>query len=146
MRITTLLLLVCLICQTLSAQTTTIPTLTKADYLQKSKSQNTTAWLLLGGGATSSAIGIIIGFKEATDSFASIFSTEIEEPSSTGTVLFIAGAVTMLSSVPFFIASTNNKKKASNLSGFLKMENRPLLYQNNLSKSAYPAIGIKIIL
>ncbi|MBL0273353.1 MAG: hypothetical protein IPQ06_09865 [Chitinophagaceae bacterium] len=46
--------------------TNTVP-ITKTDYLQKSKNQNTTAWVLLVGGATFILAGELIGnSKEST--------------------------------------------------------------------------------
>jgi hypothetical protein len=146
MRIISLLLLVCLICQNISAQTTTRPPLTKADYLQKSKSHKITGFVLLGTGFLSSGVGLIVGIASSGSEFVEALGGPESNGMEIGGTLFYAGLAAMAGSIPFFISSSKNKKKASSLSGFLKMENRPLLYQNNLSKLSYPAIGLKITL
>jgi hypothetical protein len=133
-----------LLVQQVIAQSTPEPVLSKADYLQKSKNQNTAAWILLGGGAVMTSVGMAIGINEATDALGSIFTGEPEEPSSTGSILFFTGAAAMLGSIPLFIASSRNKGKANSLSAFFKIENRPLLQQSSFTKTSYPALGIKI--
>ena len=42
-------------------QTDTVKPMARQDYLDKSKRQKTTAWVLLGGGAALIAIGLLIG-------------------------------------------------------------------------------------
>lgn len=118
--------------------------LSKADYLQKSKNQNTAAWILVGGGAAMVSVGSIIGLADATEAIGSIFTGEPEEPSDAGPILFYTGAAAMLGSIPLFIASSRNKRNANSMSAFFKKENRPLLHRNSFSKASYPALAIKI--
>ncbi len=54
----------------------------------------------------------------------------------------LTGVVSMLASVPFFIASGKNKKRGNSVSGYLKMQKTPLLVKND--KNSYPAIHLKI--
>ena len=43
-----------------SQQTNSLPALTKQDYLQKSRHQNTAAWFLVVGGASLLTTGLVI--------------------------------------------------------------------------------------
>ena len=98
----------------------------------------------MGGGAAMVSVGSIIGLADATEAIGSIFTGEPEEPSDAGPILFYTGAAAMLGSIPLFIASSRNKRKANSMSAFFKMENRPLLHRNSFSKASYPALAIKI--
>lgn len=77
---------------------------TKNYYLEKSKNQKTTAWILLGSG-TAMAIGGAIGFSE----------NFWESSADTYGYIMIAGIVADLVSIPFFISASKNKKKAASL-------------------------------
>ncbi len=118
--------------------------MSKADYLKKSKNQSTAAWVLAGGGVVMVSAGAIIGLNDATEAIGSIFSGETKEPSDAGPILFYSGAAAMLGSIPLFIASSRNKRKANSMSAFLKIENRPLLQKSSFIKTSYPAVGVKI--
>lgn len=133
-----------LLTQTVVAQSTDQPVLSKADYLKKSKNQSTAAWILVGGGAAMVSIGSIIGLTDATEAIGSIFTGETDEPSDAGPILFYTGAAAMLGSIPLFIASSRNKRKANSMSAFFKMENRPLLHRSSFTKASYPALTFKI--
>jgi len=83
-------------------------------YSKKHKNQKTTAWILLAGGATVSLTGLITQAATTTiDLVTIIVGSEPEEFSQTGTYIAYAGMATMATSVPFFIASGKNKKRAS---------------------------------
>ena len=113
-------------------QQTTAPTqpLTKTDYLQKSKNQKTAAWILLVGG-TALAAGSIMW---ATQNLNSTGSGPIG--------LIVAGGVSMLGSIPLFIASGKNKRKAMSMS--FKMQPVPQLQKNSLVNRQAPSLSLKI--
>ena len=129
-----------------NGQETGVKQLSKAEYLKKSKNQSTAAWVLVGGGAAMMTTGAIIGLNDATEAIGSIFSGETKEPSNAGPILFYTGAVAMLGSIPLFIASSGNKRKANNMSAFFKMENRPFVQKSSFINASYPAFGLKITL
>jgi len=120
----------------------------QSDYLQKSKKQKKTGTILLIGGAgliiTSFIIpkgelvydGICVGYlcddKYKNDGIKSGF--------------FIAGGVAALSSIPFFIASGKNRRKANEATAFIDIEKKPVLHGMTLSKQSFPAIGLRIVL
>ena len=108
--------------------------LTKQDYLQKSKNQKTTAWVMLGGGAGLILVGTLIGnSKEASFSDA-----------GTGVVLGGIGALSMLGSIPLFIASGKNKRKSMSMS--FKNEMAPQLQKNSFVTRLVPSLSLKISL
>lgn len=94
-----------------AAQDTTVAK-TKEYYLQKSKSQKTTAWVFLGVGAAAVITGAIVGtsLKEEDD-----LNTGFDKM-ATGGGIMLAGTVSCLVSIPFFISASKNKRKAMALS------------------------------
>lgn len=106
-------------------QTNPSQTLTKQDYLKKSKNQKTAAWICLGSGAVLFAI-----------------ATPGEVSLDILPALVIGGGVLVAGSVPLFIASGKNKRKAMNIS--FKIQRSPLLQQSSLFYQNIPAVSIKI--
>jgi hypothetical protein len=103
-----LLIILSLLTVNLFSQTQNLK-LTKDDYLQKSKNQKTTGWVLLAGGTTMAVVGIIIGNNSNLfDSNNSGFEI--------GARLLIVGLATDLVSIPFFISSSSNTRKAATFS------------------------------
>lgn len=96
------------------------------DYLQKSKRQKTTALILAGGGLILEISGAI-AYKYGN---SSIF-------------LFGAGLISQVVSIPFFIASGVNKRKARKASLSFKFDSTPMT-QPTASFHATPAISFKI--
>lgn len=78
-------------------------TKTRDYYLNKSKSQKTTAYSLLIIGGVGVGAGFLIG-----DSKNSSFSA-----AGAGAILGGLGFLSMLGSIPLFLASSKNKRKAS---------------------------------
>ena len=109
--------------------TTATPTLTKTDYLQKSKKQSSNARVLLGSGGAIVLIGIILTAEELP----------LLKPTC-----IISGALAMLTSIPFFIASLKNKKKGMSLS--LKNETSYKLYKESIVSIPIPSLYLKISL
>jgi len=117
-----------------SQQTNSHPVLNKQDYLKKSKNQKTTAWVLLGGGAALILVGDLIGnSKESSFSDA-----------GTGVVIAGIGALSMLGSIPLFIASGKNKRKAMSMS--FKNEMMRQLQTGSFVNRSVPSLSLKISL
>jgi hypothetical protein len=129
---------------TFSQKDTLAQTFNNADYLKKSKKQNTTGWILLGSGFAVAAAGIITGVNGSADELVGIFTGEESNKFETGSALIFIGAATMLGSIPFFIASSKNKRKANELTLSLKLENRSWVQKNSIVRSGYPAISVKL--
>ena len=116
--------------KTFSQQTEPPPQISKQGLLEKSKKQKTTAWILLAGGAGLELIGALW----ASSNFES----------SGPDVLFVTGALSMLGSIPLFIASSKNKKKAMGLS--FKNERLPQLITNSHNNHSLPSLILKVSL
>lgn len=80
-------------------------------YLQKATRQNKTAWILLGGGAVITGIGIAT--FPADYSLIFYRGKNTERRAAVGASLIVAGGLSMLGSIPFFIASGRNKTIAN---------------------------------
>jgi len=112
----------------------------QTDYLKKSKHQKTTAWILLGSGATLILTGIIIPKGEMThEGFWPTYKND-----GLKNTLGLGGLSSMIVSVPFFIASSKNKKRASSLS----LKNEPVQEpeKNGLAYHLVPSIQLKLSL
>ena len=106
----------------------------KTDYLIKSKNQKTAAWVLLGGGIALIGVGFLIG-----DSKNSTF-----DDAATGALLGGIGFLSTIGSIPLFIASGKNKRKAMKTSTFIKMENARVFQYHSFVQTSYPSIALKI--
>ena len=106
--------------------------LTKQDYLKKSKNQKITAWVLLGGGTITWLAG------------ASKNMNQNDNVDGGGEVAMIVGGLAALSSIPFFIIASKNKKKAAAIS--FRMEKVQAVLQQNLVYHLYPALSLNIAL
>jgi len=54
-------------------------------------------------------------------------------------------AIPPISSIPLFIASGKNKRKAMKASAFIKMETAPLLQKQSFVQHSYPAFSMNIL-
>ncbi|MEP6464872.1 MAG: hypothetical protein ABJB05_01140 [Parafilimonas sp.] len=95
------------------ADTTTFSTI-KTEYLKKSKNQKTVAWVMVGGGAGLFVAGSIVGVHGWFDFFSGNLNKASNNIGVAGP-LAIAGAVSMLGSIPLFISSSHNKHKAMSI-------------------------------
>ena len=117
-----------------SQQINPSPTLTKQDYLKKSNNQKFVAWVLLGGGA---AVLTITALSDDGYIFGG--------PKNSSPVVPVGiAAVCMVSSIPFFIASAKNKRRAMAMS--FKNETVPQLQKGSLLNRSVPSLTLKISL
>lgn len=119
-------------------------TLTKQDFLTKSKHQKTAAWSLLGGGTVLAAVGFVVILGEVGTEFTNIFEPAPQKTSNTGEIIFYTGIAAMAGSIPLFIASHRNKKKGMSLS--FKNETAPQLQNNSFTNRPVPSLSLKISL
>ena len=100
----------------------------KTDYLAKSKSQKTAAFILLGIGVTTLTI-------------AAVGDLDLD---ILGTVVIVGGVAT-IASIPLFIASGKNKRKAMKATTSIKMESIPLHQAQSFIQNSYPAFSVNIV-
>ena len=114
----------------------------ESDYYKKGKKQKTVAWILLGGGVALFTGGLIAHFHYVNDT-GDVLAGVYTGP-STGEVVAIVGAVVAGGSIPFFIASSKNMKKAKAGSVFIDMEKAPVLQGTVFSNRSFPAVGFRV--
>jgi hypothetical protein len=107
----------------------------QTDYLLKSKNQKTAAWVLLGGGVALIGAGFLIG-----DSKNATF-----DDAGTGVVLGGIGFLSTIGSIPLFIASGKNKRKAMKATAFIKRETAPSFQKQFVKQNSYPAFSVNIV-
>jgi hypothetical protein len=127
-RIANIFLLLIIATTTLSQQTSPSPTLTKQDYLKKSKHQKIAAFCLAGGGAVLWLAG------------ASKYMNQEDNVDGGGEGAMVIGGLAGLASIPFFILSSKNKKKAMSLS--FKKETIPLIQKSSFVYRSVPSVNI----
>ena len=121
-------------------QTERSTTLTKQDYLEKSKNKKTTAWLLLGGGAALVATGFAV--SEGEPEFNFLCLCYVGENSGTKGLLISGGVLSMGASIFFFKSSAKNKRKAAELA--FKNESAPRIMENGFAYRTIPSLNLKI--
>jgi hypothetical protein len=115
------------------SQNTTVVSSSKDYYLQKSNNQKKAGWILLGGGTVFATIGGI-GFSENFGIF-----TDSATADGYG-IMFLTGVISGLSSIPFFISSSNNARRAATITFNTDL----LLIQNPLVQNYQPVFTVKI--
>ena len=125
-------LLLILSARSFSQQSYPSTPLTRSDYLQKSKNKKTAAWVLLGGGIVLIGTGFLIG-ASSESSFDDAY---------TGGIFVGVGVLSAIGSIPLFIASGKNKRKAASLS--FKNEMAPQLLKNSFVSRIVPSLSLKI--
>ena len=108
--------------------------------LLKSKKQKATAWILLGGGTVLTTAGLIIGTTQVSKDLQNVFNPNYTSKNSAGSeIMFYTGAGIMLGSIPLFIASGKNKKKANVI-----INNEKAFFSPQLNLKDFIAVGVKI--
>ena len=84
------------------------------NYLIKYKKQKTAAWICLGGGVALCTIAALIATPKATEDYISLFTfQDTQHDYTTETILTVLGGAGIITSIPLFIASAKNKRKAN---------------------------------
>ncbi len=120
---------------TLLGQNTLNPEYTKDYYLQKSKNQHKTAWILLTSGTVIGVIGLI-GFGNTYDIWDDSSESEIYG------FMVVGGGLLSTASIPLFISSGKNARRAATIS----FNNQPILgpTQNLCLRNSQPSLLLTI--
>lgn len=130
---------------TFSQQTKPSVALTKQGYLKKTKIQKTVANIVLATGASCVLAAFVIPKGELMSSCSNcfIYDTYYKNDNIRGT-FFGIGILTMLSSIPIYLAAHHSKKKAMRLS--FKNETAPQLQNSSFINRPVPSLALKISL
>lgn len=109
----------------------------KQNLLEKSRSQKTTGYIMLGGGAVALGVGIAL----FADNF-SIFDGNNTDASG-GAILAALGGASMVGSIFAFSASARNKREAEKIGLSFKLEKGFPLANFRNGRGYYPAISVK---
>jgi hypothetical protein len=101
------------------------------EYLKKSKRQKTTANIMLLAGGVSVAAGTIMFMTNGLAADGS------EDEMLGGVGLATVGVLSMAGSIPFYIISGNNKRKAMEFAGGINLE-------RGRNQVYYPAVAVRI--
>lgn len=110
------------------------------DYIVKSKNQKKAGWILLGGGAALITGAIVIPQGKKTDSDPFCFYCSYANDGLKA-AFFVAGSLSALASIPLFIASRKNHRKATSVS--FKNEKALLLKNQGFVYTSFPALEVK---
>ncbi|MEO6613591.1 MAG: hypothetical protein ABIT05_12440 [Chitinophagaceae bacterium] len=137
------LLLLLALAMTSASQSTTGQQETQTDFLKKSKILGATGIVLVSGGTALFLTGMVVYPKDYDWLFGT--TPEKDRQANTAGVLMVSGLVCVAASIPFFIVSAANKRKARNTSSLgFKMEKAMVLNQQSFSQCSYPALSLKI--
>jgi hypothetical protein len=118
----------------------------KQDYLDKSRKQKTTGYILLGGGVTLLVVGSIIYMTNGVELVGSCIGLNCSSSAAngvgSGVAMITIGGLAALGSIPFFISSSKNINKAVHLSFRNEPTNIPK-YAGNIPRSV-PSITYSI--
>ncbi len=115
-------------------QTDSVKYGSKDYYLQKSKRQKSGARALLIGGTAFMAAGLLIGNSKDAD-----FGQ-----AGAGAIMFGIGFLADVGSIPLFIASSKNKKRAMKASVSLKIQDALVVQKQNMINTRLPAISFRV--
>ncbi len=101
--------------------------LTREEYLKKSKTQKIVGFVFLGAGAIT-----LISVSGGNTDFNTL-----------GTLVVLGGLLTV-ASIPLFIASGRNKRKAQHAAVSFNFEKTQYIQRSQLNFHAIPAISIKL--
>ena len=119
-----------------SQQTNPSQPLAHENYLKKSKNQQTVALVLLGSGFVVTVVGFVVASNHIWEDFFT------GRESARGTGAAITALALMAGSVPVYIASRKNRRKAFSLS--FTNEKRPYLYKNSLTNKFIPSLTLGV--
>ena len=120
--------------------------LTTTDYLQKSKNQKKTGRILLIGGTGLIITSFVIPRGDLVHDGICVgpYCSDEYKNDNLKTALFLVGVASDLASIPFFIASKKNKKRAMNISTSFDLERAKVIQHATFVNKSFPALSVKI--
>lgn len=132
-RLILLLAILCFSFENLYAQDSSNKVLIE-EYIKQSEKQKKTGLIMLGAGLGATVIGTVM--------FGIAWSNGSEIVGGSGIILFSAGAISTLVSIPILISSASTARKAAKLS--VQSRSLPGIQPNGFSNVIYPALNLSI--
>jgi hypothetical protein len=114
-------------------------------YNKKSSSQKTAAWIFVAGGTTLMISGVIVASNQAVNELVNLFEPNPpEKQSAADEILFFTGLAGVITSVPFFISSAKNRKKAEMFRTSFRIQSITYPGLVTGSKKYYPSLALSV--
>jgi hypothetical protein len=121
--------------------------MTQENYLQKSKKQKKMGWILISAGAASFIVSAVIPKGELTGEIGwPCLCQDVHQNDNVKAAFGLAGAVSAIASIPFFIVSGKNKRKARAASVFIDTQQHFIVETQLIRNQSFPIVGIKLSL
>ena len=117
-----------------------VPNSSKDYFLEKGKNQKTAAWIMLTGGTAVAITGFVLANKQIDNDDP--LNLDNLETGGGFAILGIVGIGSALASIPFFISSAKNKRRAAAIS--FKNQRMLLPMQSAFVLKTQPAFTLKI--
>ena len=121
--------------------------LTKEDYLRKSRHQKTAAWFLVGGGFLMVSTAATIAVADASTAIWRMIPDRDEDAyphKGMANTFAIVGCLAIIASIPCFSEASKNKRKAKGLSVYFKPGKTYQLQNYCLVQRFVPGVSLKI--
>lgn len=123
------------------------PSDTRADYLQKGRKLETTAWICLGSGVAMITTGTILAINTEWGDldYDDAYHGRQETMKATGSIVLIsAGVIASVGSIHLFMMSAKNKSKAASFS--FTNQHYQSLSKGKISSTYAPALTFRLAL
>ncbi len=114
-------------------------------YMIKSQHLKTTGWILLGSGVGMMTVGIVLIANDVNNTSNNYNNNDdVSGKALTGAILFSAGFVASIGSIPLLVIGGVMHKKAMRASAFLNVEKVPDSRISGIPLQPFPALGVRI--
>ena len=111
----------------------------------KSQHLKTTGWILLGSGVGMMTVGIVLIANDVNNTSNNYNNNDdVSGKALTGAILFSAGFVASIGSIPLLVIGGVMHKKAMRASAFLNVEKVPDSRISGIPLQPFPALGVRI--
>lgn len=132
-------------------QTEPSATLTKDDYLRKSRHQRVAGMIMVPAGIIMGTVGAVISIRNTADDINRGFGNAFgaDEPArksdrAAATILMISGSAAVVTGIVLLVNAGNNKRKANAISWSIKSESLLCLNRTTFTYRPVPSLSVRI--